>query len=70
MRTWIKLSPTYIESLGPHDFGKVSFVKFGPANQESIGDIRRASNWLLPASSYILVLRFNFGKDEEMLGPG
>ena len=47
----------YVESLGPHDFGKVSFVKFGPANQESIGDIHMVSNFLFSVSSYILVLR-------------
>ena len=48
----------YVESLGPHDFGMVSFVKFGPANQESIGHIRRVSNCLFSVSSYILVLRY------------
>ena len=31
----------------------MSFVKFGPANQESIGDIRRVSNCLFSVSSYI-----------------
>ena len=49
-----------VESLRPHDFGKVSFVsvKFGPANQESFGDIRMVSNCLFSVSSYILVLTF------------
>ena len=57
MRIWMKLKPTYVEYLGPHDFGKVSFVKFGPANQEFIGDICRVSNCLFFVRSYILVLR-------------
>ena len=48
----------YVESLGPHNFGKVSFVKFGPANCESIGNIHRESNWVFSVSSYVLVLRF------------
>ena len=50
------LALTYVESLGTHDICKESFVKFGPANQESIGDIRRVSNWVFSVSSYILVL--------------
>ena len=44
----------YVESLGPHNFGKVSFVKFGPANCEPIGNIHRESNWVFPVNSYIL----------------
>ena len=32
----------------------MSFVKFGPANQESIDDIGRVSNWLFSVSSYVL----------------
>ena len=51
--------PTYIEFLWPHDFGKVSFVKFGPAKQESIGDIRRVSNWLFSVSSYMRSVEIN-----------
>ena len=41
----------------PYNFGKVSFVKFGPANWESIGNIHRVSNCVFSVSSYILVLR-------------
>ena len=37
-----------------------SFVKFGPANQESIGDICMVSNCLFSVSSYILVLRLRY----------
>ena len=60
----------YIESLGPHDIGKESFVKLGPANQESTGDICRVSNWVFSVSSYILVLRYKIrckdGVSEEI----
>ena len=66
MRTWVKLQPTYVESLGPHDIGKESFVKLGPANQESIGDIGRVSNCLFSVSSYILVLRLCAGMKSEL----
>ena len=32
----------------------MAFVKFGPANCESIGNIHRESNWVFPVNSYIL----------------
>ena len=43
-----------------------SFIKLGPANQKSIGDIRRVSNWVFSVSSYILVL--GLGKNNSSAG--
>ena len=56
MRTSIKLWPSYVEYLGPEDFAKVTFIKFPPANLESIGDIHRVSNLVFQTSPVIIIV--------------
>ena len=49
-----RLQRIYIQ---PHGFCKVPFVKFGPANQENIGDIHTESYATFYFDSHILLLR-------------
>ena len=41
-----------------HNFGKVGFVEFGPANWKSNGNVHRVSTWVFSVSSYMLVLSY------------
>ena len=52
----------YVESLGRHDFGKVPFAKFRPANWQNIRDVDRVSISVFKVTRIIKLVDDKVGK--------